>query len=493
MSEKKLSLEEETLRRSPALKSTPEGDVLEVVHDIQEDDIQDVRTDLEKMDDDDFYARFSPMRKKLIVLIVSLSCFLSPLSSMSFLPAVSIIADEFNTTGTMINVTNAVYNLMMGLSTLIISPMGSIYGKRNTFIVCLTLFLITTLLTGLSRNLPMFFVFRALAALFGTPPFSVGSSTLGDIYKPTERGNALGLSLLGSQLGPALGPVIGGLVVTYTSWRVIFWIQVGLTAVDLALAIMFLPETSRVTELTLKRRRTGKKEWWVSYNPLRVLINVFRYPTLTLAGIVSMSMHFNMFSLLTPIRYVVDPRFNLTEPVYGGLFYLAPGFGYVIGAVFGGRFADYHVKKYMQIRGRRVPEDRLRSMIVAMGIVLPVSVMIYGWCLEKEKGGIAVPVIMLFLGGVAQTVCYPSINTYCVDSMPQLRGDAIAGNYCVRFIAAAVSSASCLPELNALGVGWMCTISALFLFAGFGSSLTLIRFGERMRLGKSAAGDAKTG
>lgn len=439
-------------------------------------------TELELMDDETFYSRYSPARKRLIVFVVSLSCFLSPMSSMAFLPAVSIIAEEFQTTGTIINISNAVFSFMMALSTILISPLAAIYGRRWTFIICLSLFVITSVLTAASQNLAMFFVFRALSALSGTPVFSVGSTILGDIYKPIERGGAMGLSLLGSQLGPAFGPVIGGIVVTYTSWRVIFWIQVGLGAIDLLLAISFLPETARVTELGKKRRKTGTNAWFVSYNPLRVVSALFKYPNLALAGVISMSMHFNMFSLLTPIRYVVDPRFGLDKPIFGGLFYLAPGFGYVAGAFLGGRWADFHVRKYMKSRGRCVPEDRLHSMTTAYGFFLPATILVYGWCLQKEKGGMAVPLVMMFIGGMAQTICYPSINTYCVDSMPQLRGDAIAGNYFVRFIAAGVSSASVLSEINKIGVGWTCTISAFFMLFGFGCCLALIKYGESLRL-----------
>ena len=51
-------------------------------------------------------------------------------------------------------------------------------------------------------------------------------------------------------------------------------------------------------------------------------------------------MVWNMYSLLTPIRYVLNPRFGLTSPLQGGLFYIAPGGGYLIGTFFGGRWAD---------------------------------------------------------------------------------------------------------------------------------------------------------
>jgi MFS family permease len=230
-------------------------------------------------------------------------------------------------------------------------------------------------------------------------------------------------------------------------------------------------------------RHESKKDniYFIPYNPLRVIIYIFRYPNLLLAAIVSMALHFNMYSLLTPIRYVVDPRFSLTEPIYGGLFYLAPGMGYIIGSFFGGKWSDYNVKKYMDKRGYRVPEDRLISMVLAYGFVLPATILIYGWCLEKEKGGMAVPIIMMFFGGLAQTICFPSINTYCVESMPQLKGDAIAGNYVVRFIAAAIGTAFVLDEIKEIGIGWTSTVSAAFLFCGFISCILLIRYGERLR------------
>lgn len=42
---------------------------------------------------------------------------------------------------------------------------------------------------------------------------------------------------------------------------------------------------------------------------------------------------------------------------------------------------------------------------------------IYGWSVEKRVGGVALPVAMMFLQGVAQLFCFPSLNTYCLDVM----------------------------------------------------------------------------
>lgn len=119
--------------------------------------------------------------------------------------------------------------------------------------------------------------------------------------------------------------------------------------------------------------------------------------------------------LLTPVRYVINPRFHLTTPLQSGFFFLAPGAGYLVGTFVGGRYADRTVKRWIARRGKRVPEDRLRSAFIAMGVVIPASTIIYGWAIDQAKGGIPLPVICMFVQGVAQMVCFPCLNSYCLD------------------------------------------------------------------------------
>lgn len=142
-----------------------------------------------------------------------------------------------------------------------------------------------------------------------------------------------------------------------------------------------------------------------------------------------------MYSLLTPIRYVLNPRFELTSPLQSGLFYLAPGAGYLVGTLVGGRWADRTVKKYIKIRGERVSEDRLRSCLPFIGIVIPACMLIYGWSVEKRVGGIALPVIMMFLQGVAQLFCFPSLNTYCLDVMQDRSAEVVGKSVSFCFLA----------------------------------------------------------
>lgn len=190
-----------------------------------------------------------------------------------------------------------------------------------------------------------------------------------------------------------------------------------------------------------------------------------------------------MYSLLTPIRYSLNPRFGLTSPIQGGLFYLAPGGGYVLGTFVGGRYADYITKRWIVKRGTRIPEDRLRSALPFVGIVIPACMLVYGWSVEKRFGGIPLPVIMMFLQGIAQLFCFPSLNTYCLDVLGQHGAEVIAGNYMIRYLFGAVGTATVLPAIDSIGVGWFSTISAGFLVCSSAALYTVIRWGSGWREG----------
>lgn len=432
------------------------------------------------------YGRFTKGQKHSLVALATSLCFLLPMSSLAFLPAVPRIADDLHTSGEVINISAAVYCVGMAISPCVFSPCSDIYGRKPTFVICLGLFTICTILVAVLQDLAMFYVFRLLLGIFGTAFFTTSAHIVSDIYKPTERGTAMGWVICGTQAGPALGPVIGGIIVTYTSWRVIFWVLAGCGAAIFGLVLVFMPETSVETKMQIVLREIheenpNKKFVWISYNPFRV-IRALRFPNLLLGGFIVMSLTFTMNDLLTPITYVVDPRFNLTTPIYSALFYLPPGFGYLVGSLFGGRWADYVVKKNIKNKGRRIPEDRIKATLIPLGIVYPVTILIYGWSLETKKGGMALPIIVMFIGGISQTFIFPASNAYCVDSLPELGGDAIGSSYFSRYIASAVASATCLTSINKIGIGLTCTISAIILWVAAGCAFCLVLYGERLRI-----------
>ncbi|KAI3532381.1 hypothetical protein CSPX01_13479 [Colletotrichum filicis] len=426
----------------------------------------------------EIYNRFSKHRKHITVAVISWCGLLSPISSTAVLSALPEVAAEYKTSGDIISLSNALYLVFMAISPCFWGPLS------QTCMVTASLFLGCSIGTALSPNVPAFFVFRILTAFAGTSFLVTGPAVIGDLYHPTERATAMGWFLSGTLIGPTIGPVLGGIIVTYTSWRAIFWLQTALAGVGVGGAILFMPETlQELKKAGLEGLAFSKKVsvLWGMTNPVRV-VRLFKFPNLILVAIASGSLVWNMYGMLTPIRYVLNPRFSLTSPAQSGLFYLAPGCGYLAGTLVGGRYADYTVRRWIAERhGRRISEDRLRSCLPFLGAVLPGCMLIYGWTVQQRVGGIAVPVVFMFLGGVSQLFCFPSLNTYCLDVIQGRSAEVIAGNFMVRYLFGAAGSAVVLPAIKVIGVGWFSTISAGFLVVGALSVWAVALWGRSWR------------
>lgn len=137
-------------------------------------------------DQDVVYNKFSPRRKLVIVAVVSFCSFLAPISSTTVLSAVPEVAKTFNTDGSIINVSNALYMLFMGLSPCFYGPYANIYGRKWVSVASAALFTAFSIGTALAPNLAAFFVFRILTAFQGTAFLVIGSAVIGDIYKPVR-------------------------------------------------------------------------------------------------------------------------------------------------------------------------------------------------------------------------------------------------------------------------------------------------------------------
>jgi hypothetical protein len=78
----------------------------------------------------DQYARFSTKRKAMITALASLGAFLPPISSTMIASALPEVAEEFATSASVVNSSNALYLLAAGVSPCFVGPLSSLYGRR---------------------------------------------------------------------------------------------------------------------------------------------------------------------------------------------------------------------------------------------------------------------------------------------------------------------------------------------------------------------------
>lgn len=83
------------------------------------------------------------------------------------------------------------------------------------------------------------------------------------------------------------------------------------------------------------------------------------------------------------IHCLQENRYHITNAAILGCLYLPSGVGNVIGTRFAGVQADKTVKKWMEKRGYRRPEDRLHATIISSAFLTPASLLAVGWLVQS--------------------------------------------------------------------------------------------------------------
>jgi EmrB/QacA subfamily drug resistance transporter len=136
------------------------------------------------------------------------------------------------------------------LATTIVTPLygklGDLFGRRVVLQAAIVLFLLGSALCGLSRSMGELIAFRALQGLGGGGLMVTTMAAIGDIISPRERGRYQGIFGGVFGLSTVLGPLIGGFFVEHLSWRWIFYVNLPLGLVALAvIAWAFTPAPAR--------------------------------------------------------------------------------------------------------------------------------------------------------------------------------------------------------------------------------------------------------
>ena len=120
------------------------------------------------------------------------------------------------------------------------SFLSKLWGRKPFFLVCLGLFTVSSVLCGMSWNLPMLLVCRVAQGLGGGGMVPVSQSILADAFPAEKRGQGFALFGVAVVVAPVVGPVLGGWLSDNWSWHWCFLINgpVGVLTIALIGAIL---------------------------------------------------------------------------------------------------------------------------------------------------------------------------------------------------------------------------------------------------------------
>ncbi|MBA8978607.1 EmrB/QacA subfamily drug resistance transporter [Streptomyces aureorectus] len=135
------------------------------------------------------------------------------------------------------------YLLASTAATPLWGKLGDQYGRKRLFQTAVVIFLVGSALCGAAQDMAQLIAFRALQGLGGGGLIVLSMAIVGDLVPPRERGRYQGL--FGAVFGATsvLGPLLGGLFTEHLSWRWVFYVNlpVGVVALAVIAAVLHIP------------------------------------------------------------------------------------------------------------------------------------------------------------------------------------------------------------------------------------------------------------
>jgi EmrB/QacA subfamily drug resistance transporter len=185
-------------------------------------------------------AAFDPELRKLALVVIAGS-IMTILDTTIVNVAITPLGRDFHTSLPTIQWVLTGYTLALSMSIPVTGWAVERFGAKTTWITSLLIFIVGSILCGVAWNVTALIAFRVLQGVGGGMIMPVGQTMLARKAGPDRMARVMSVIAVPAMLGPVLGPVIGGLIVDDLSWRWMFYVNVPLCVLALALAITILP------------------------------------------------------------------------------------------------------------------------------------------------------------------------------------------------------------------------------------------------------------
>ena len=182
-------------------------------------------------------------RRHLVFVIVAMALVMAAVDSTIVATALSSIQKDLHAQVNWSSWTITIYALGQVVMMPLAGRMSDMFGRKRIFVAAGVLFTLASLCCGLATNIYMLVVLRAVQALGGGAFMPSATGIVAEQYG-RERDRAVGMFTSIFPIGGIVGPILGGVFVAYLDWRWIFFVNVPVGILMIAMSLRFIPSTS---------------------------------------------------------------------------------------------------------------------------------------------------------------------------------------------------------------------------------------------------------
>lgn len=190
----------------------------------------------------------SPRRKTIVLVTCCLSLFISSMDATIVNVAIPSIRTDLGASLSRLQWIVDIYTLTLASLLMLSGATADRFGRKRMFRIGLTVFALGSLLCSLAPTVDLLIGARFVQAVGGSMLNPIAMSIITTVFTGrVERARAVGIWGAVVGISTALGPMIGGGLIDVLGWQSVFWINLPICVVALALTTIFVPESKSRT------------------------------------------------------------------------------------------------------------------------------------------------------------------------------------------------------------------------------------------------------
>ena len=188
-----------------------------------------------------------PARNQLLLVVgIMLASLLQVLDSTIANVAIPHMQSTLGATSDEVSWVLTSYIVAVAVAMPITGWLADRIGSRRLFLLSVTGFVLSSMLCGMAQNITEMVIFRAMQGASGAFIAPLSQAAMIDTSKPSRQSQMMALWGMGIMVGPILGPVLGGWLTENWNWRAVFYVNLPLGAISLAIMAAELPSREKL-------------------------------------------------------------------------------------------------------------------------------------------------------------------------------------------------------------------------------------------------------